>query len=205
MPAPGASVSDNKFPQLDTKAKRKKRYDSAVINNDGVYIHVAHLLNHSSGGSDGIFDALAAETHKYSAQKRILTACPLTSNYFHVMRVIDRQPGGRELKYKNILANSVDSRYLTSTDPSAAASRTAEGYSIQCDIDDEVCKKWSVKIGKQSPTLAESMAQLIEADPSIRNDLRYPDCLMLHPESEDDEDDEDMGPMGPPTKKRKVI
>ena len=106
MPAPGAAVSDNKFPEIDTETKRRKRYDSAVINNEGVFIHVAHILHHSTGGSDGIFDALAAETHKYSAQKRILTACPLTSDYFHVMRVIDRQPGGRELKYKNVLANT---------------------------------------------------------------------------------------------------
>ena len=209
MSGPGATVSDNKFPQLDTKAKRRKRYDSAVINNEGVYIHVAHLLNHSSGGSDGIFDALATETHKYSAEKRILTACPLTSDYFHVMRVIDRRPGGRELTYKNVLANSVDSRYLTSTLASAAASRTADGYSIQCDIDDEVCKKWSVKIGKPTQTLAESMAQLIDADPTIRDDIRYPDCLRYPDEDMEDEDmeDEDMQDMqdGPPNKKQKVV
>jgi hypothetical protein len=94
---------------------------------------------------------------------------------------------------------------LTSTLASAAASRTADGYSIQCDIDDEVCKKWSVKIGKPTQTLAESMAQLIDADPTIRDDIRYPDCLRYPDEDTEDEDmqDEDMED-GPPNKKQKV-
>ena len=202
MPSPGATVSDNKFPEVDTSKKRRKRYDSAVINGEGTFIHVAHILQHSTGGSDSVFETLAAETHKYSAQKRILTACPLTSDYFHVMRVIDRRPGGRELKYKNVLANSQESRYLTSTAPSASATRTADGYSIQCDIDDEVCRKWATKIGKPTQTLQQSMEHLFAQDPEIRDNVRYPDCLMMETNESDDESNEDDEP---PAKRQKVV
>lgn len=201
MPSPGATVSDNKFPEVDTSKKRGKRYDSAVINNEGTFIHVAHILHHSTDGSDSVFETLAAETHKYSAQKRILTACPISSEYFHVMRVIDRRAGGRELKYKNVLANSSESRYLTSTTPSASATRTADGYSIQCDIDDEVCRKWATKIGKPTQTLSESMGHLYASDPTIRDDIRYPDCLMMPEVDSGDESNEDEEP---PTKRQKV-
>lgn len=203
MPALGATITENKYPVLDTEAKRKKRYDSAVIANDAVYIHVAHLVKHSTGGSDSIYDILASETHKYSATKRIFTAFPLSSDYFHVMRVIDRRPGKRELKYKNILANTAESRYLTSTQPSAAASRTRDGYSIHCDIDDHVCQNWAVKIGKPTHTLSESMEKLCEADPSIRDDIRYPDCLQTLVDT-DDSESESEDSMEPPTKKQKV-
>jgi len=201
MPSPGATVSDNKFPELDTSKKRGKRYDSAVINNEGTFIHVAHILHHSTGGSDSVFETLAAETHKYSAQKRILTACPLSSEYFHVMRVIDRRAGGRELTYKNVLANSSESRYLTSTAPSASATRTADGYSIQCDIDEEVCRKWATKIGKATQTLSQSMEHLCASDPTIRDDIRYPDCLMMAEVDSGDESNEDEEP---PAKRQKV-
>ncbi len=201
MPSPGATVSDNKFPEIDTKTKRRKRYDSAVINNEGVFIHVAHIIHHSTGGSDSVFETLASETHKYSDTKRILTACPINSDYFHVMRVIDRHPGGRELKYKNVLANTDESRYLTSTAPSASATRTADGYSIQCDIDKEVCKKWAINIGKPTQTLSESMEHLYAQDSNIRDDVRYPECLMLTNQSDDEEDEEEE----PLAKRQKVV
>ena len=203
MPAPGATVAESKFPIIDTKARGRKKYDSAVINNEGVFIHVAHILQHSTAGSDSVFETLAAETHKYSAEKRILTACPLNSDYFHVMRVIERTPGGRELRYKNVLANTAESRYLTSTSSTASATRTADGYSIQCDIDDEVCRRWAIKIGKPTQTLQESMEHLFAQDPSIRADIYYPDCLVVQDEYEsDDESNEDEER---PAKKQKVV
>lgn len=203
MPAPGATVSESKFPVLDTKAKGRKKYDSAVINNEGVFIHVAHILQHSTAGSDSVFETLAAETHKYSSEKRILTACPLNSDYFHVMRVIERTSGGRELRYKNVLANTVESRYLTSTSSTASATRTADGYSIQCDIDDEVCRRWAIKIGKPTQTLQESMSYLYAQDTSIRDDIHYPNCLAVQDEYESDEESNEDDK--PPAKKQKVV
>ena len=203
MPAPGATVSESKFPVLDTKAKGRKKYDSAVINNEGVFIHVAHILQHSTAGSDSVFETLAAETHKYSSEKRILTACPLNSDYFHVMRVIERTSGGRELRYKNVLANTVESRYLTSTSSTASQTRTADGYSIRCDIDDEVCRRWAIKIGKPTQTLQESMSYLYAQDTSIRDDIHYPNCLAVQDEYESDEESNEDDE--PPAKKQKVV
>lgn len=203
MPAPGATVSESKFPVLDTKAKGRKKYDSAVINNEGVFIHVAHILQHSTAGSDSVFETLAAETHKYSSEKRILTACPLNSDYFHVMRIIERTSGGRELRYKNVLANTVESRYLTSTSSTASQTRTADGYSIRCDIDDEVCRRWAIKIGKPTQTLQESMSYLYAQDTSIRDDIHYPNCLVVQDEYESDEESNEDDE--PPAKKQKVV
>jgi hypothetical protein len=117
------------------------------------------------------------------------------------MRVIERRPGRGELKYKNVLANSEESRYLTSTAPSSSATRTADGYSIQCDIDEEVCRKWATKIGKATQTLSESMQHLCSSDPTIRDDIRYPDCLMMADVDSDDESNEDEEP---PTKRQKI-
>ena len=181
----GAQTHNDKFPIIDT-SKNKKKYDSCVINNEGVFIHVQHILNHASDSSDSVFATIEAETHKCSAHKRILTACPLSSSYFHVFRVIDRQPSGKELKYKNVLANSLASRHLTSTLAEDSASRTASGYSIHCDIDKHVADKWSLKIGKPTCTPIESVEEL--DDPSYN--VKYPDCLMTQEEEEEEEEEE---------------
>jgi len=118
------------------------------------------------------------------------------------MRVIERRPGGRELHYKNVLANTQESRYLTSTGSAASATRTADGYSIRQDIDDEVCRRWAIKIGKPTQTLRESMEHLYAQDTDIRDDIHYPDCLML----DDNLDDESNGDeYEPPAKKQKVV
>ena len=178
VPAVGADPTDSKFPVLDA-GKRRKKYDSCVINSEGTFVHVAHILNHACNGTDSVFDTLASETHKYSAHKRILTACPLSGQYFHVMRVIDRAPGGRGIQFKNVLANTEQSRYFTGTSNSACATRTAGTYSIVRDIDDEVALKWTAKIGKESQTPWESVEFLVAEDLDVRTDIRYPDCLML--------------------------
>lgn len=192
MPKVGEQVSDAKFPTIN-KEKGRKKYDSCVINNEGVFIHVAHILNHSSDGSDSVFDTLASETHKYSARKRLMTACPIDSRYFHVMRVIEREPRGKGIKFKNVLANTSKSRYLTGTSSSASATRTAGSYSITCDIDQEVATKWADIIGKETQTPWESVEYLEGEDLDIRSDVVYPDCLLLpgHNEPEAMEDDSD--------------
>lgn len=189
-PPLGEQHTDSKFPVLDT-SKRRKKYDSCVINSEGVFIHMAHILNHSSSGSDSVFDTLASETHKYSAHKRILTACPLTSRYFHVMRVIDRKPGGKGIQFKNVLANTEQSRYFTGTGTSASATRTAGTYSIQRDIDAEVAMKWADTIAKGTQTPWDSVDYLVQHDPEVRADIRYPDCLMLPSDAELDAGDSD--------------
>ena len=188
---PSAEMTDTKFPVVNPKIKRPRKYDSCVINGEGTFVHVAHILNHACNGSDSVYDTLAAETHKYSAHKRILTACPLSGKYFHVMRVIDRVPGGKGIKFKNVLANTQQSRYLTGTTSSASATRTAGAYHIERDIDDEVAYKWSLKTGKDTQTPWESVDYLVSEDPDVRDDVRYPDCLMLPADAEEDLDDDD--------------
>lgn len=191
-PKVGEQMSDSKFPVLDTE-KTSKKYDSCVITNEGTFIHMAHILNHASDSSDSVYDTLASETHKYSAHKRILTACPLNRDYFHVMRVIDRTPSGKGIEFKNVLANTPPSRYLTGTAGSASATRTAGTYYIQCDIDEEVARKWARKTGKETQVPWESVQYLAAHDPNIDGDFRYPDCLMLSDDIEmDDHSDIEM-------------
>jgi len=192
-PGPQDQPTNGKFPILVTdKRVKSRKYDSCVIGQDGVYIHVAHILNHSSDGTDSVFDTLASETHKYSAQKRILTACPIDPSYFHVMRVIERRPGGKGIEFKNVLANTEKSRYLTGTSASASVTRTAGTYSITRDIDQEVANKWAHKIGKQTQTPWESVEYLFDQDPCVRDDIRYPDCLIINDDSMDEDSDSDI-------------
>lgn len=184
---PGSQPSNNKLSVIDTRSKSTKHM-SCVNNQFGVFIHVAHLIAHSSSGSDNVFTTIEKESHKHSAEKRIMTACPLNSKSFHVLKVIERKPRGRELKYKNVLANSWISRFITGTKQNAIATRIHGGYTIDCDIDQHVVNKWSIKIGKQCLTPLESVQRLVAADPCQR--ISYPQDIL--DEQEDEEEDEEM-------------
>ena len=172
----GTTANKETFPIVDTK-KNTTMTQSCVVNNEGVFIHVSHLLAHKEANEDSVFRILSDETHKHSATKRLLTSCPI-ENYFHIFKVIDRTPGGEELKYKNILANSKTSRWITQTSEMDAETRTKDGYSITTDIDREVCGKWSTKIGKACYTPQEMMESVVEAEEYDRPEIVYPDQLL---------------------------
>ena len=174
----GTTANSDKFPIVDTrKGAAKSMKQSCVVTNEGVFIHVSHLLAHKEGSADSMFQILSNETHKHSDAKRIFTACPV-DNYFHIFRVIQRQPGGKELKYNNVLANSKISRWITQTSEMDAETRTRGGYSITTDIDREVCGKWSTKIGKACYTPKEMMLAVVEAEEYDRPEIVYPDQLL---------------------------
>ena len=186
MPGPASGLaSDNKFPVKD--GKRTKKYDSCVTN-DHVWIHVEHILNHASGCSDSVFDTITSISHKYSASKRLISACPLSSKWFHVLKVIDRKPSGKRLHYKNVLSNSKTSRILTNTSENAAASRTRDGYDISMDIDKHVAMKWSKATGKSTKTPTESVSDLFAEDPE-QYDIQYPEDL-IGEQIDDNEEEE---------------
>lgn len=197
--AVGSEPSNNTFPVINTKSAARK-YDSCVINNGEVFIHVAHLIAHSSDGLDSVFETVASETHKYSAEKRIMTACPLNSKSFYLFKVIERKPSGDELKYKNILANSAHSRFVTGTKDNATATRTKGDYDIPCDIDTHVANKWSVKIGKLCETPMESVRRLVDADHTQKK-INYPNDLIPSTKRQRNDDDELL----PQNKKTKNI
>jgi len=194
IPTPvGSQPSNNKLSVVDTRSRARK-YDSCVINNEGVFIHVAHLVAHSSGGTDSVYETVSSETHKHSDEKRIISASPLNSKWFHVFKVIERKPGGRELIYKNVLANSTTSRFITGTKENATATRTKGGYKIECDIDRHVADKWSIKIGKPCETPMQSVQRLVASDSNHR--IKYPEDLIGHrisSESEEEEEEEIVG------------
>jgi len=173
----GTSANKETFPIIDTK-KDTTMKQSCVVNNEGVFIHVSHLLAHKEANEDSVFRILADETHKHSDNKRLFTSCPIDNNYFHIFKVIDRTPGGKELKYKNVLANSKTSRWITQTSEMDAETRTKGGYSIITDIDREVCGKWSTKIGKHCYTPQEMMLAVVEAEEYDRPEIVYPDHLL---------------------------
>ena len=89
--------------------------------------------------------------------------------------MIERIPGGDELHYKNILANSEFSRFITSTKENATATRTRDGYTIESDIDQHVADKWSKKIGKPVFTPLDSILQQMENTPTPY--MTYPQGL----------------------------
>ena len=185
MPKPlGSQPSNNKLSVIDSRTKSRK-YDSCVFKDKEVYIHVSHLITHSCDGIDSVFETVASETHKHSAEKRIMSTCPFNSKWFHVFKVIERKPSGRELTYKNILANSLTSRFITGTKESAASTRIKGGYKIECDIDKYVADKWSIDIGKPCETPMESVHRLVAADPYPR--MKYPKDLIGHEEEEEEE------------------
>lgn len=196
----GSQAAANQFPEPDTN-KSRQQYLSAIVTNDGVYIHTSHVLAHSEDNSDSIFQTLANETHQYSAEKRMLTACPVSPEWFHVFRVIDRKPAGTALRYKNVLANSAISRWMTRTSEADAETRTRSGFTINKDIDLYVAEKWAGITGKATETPFESVQSIVDSELGEydRPDIYYPDCFHA-PEEEPvtgkrlHEDDEDTGP-----------
>ena len=167
----------NGFPIEDTTGA-SQFYQSCVSTQDGVFIHVSHLLAHKEDNADNMFQILRSETHQHSTNKRMLTACPYSSNHFHVFKVIDRSPGGGELKYDNILANSATSRWITETPDDAAASRTRDGYRIKYDIDTHVAKEWSKTIGKKTYTPQDTVDRIMAVDIAFRPEMTYPQTLV---------------------------
>ena len=144
---PGSTTNSNKFPMPDPSSPAHLQ-QSCIIDGDTVYIHVSHLLGHSSDNSDSVFEILQSETHAHSATKRMLTACPVSKKFFHVLKVIDRTPSGSVLNYHNILSNTDVSRWITGTSGAAAATRTKGGYKIDQDIDEYCSQKFERRLGK---------------------------------------------------------
>ena len=177
---PGSTTNPNKFP---TPAPNSPAHlqQSCIIDGDTVYIHVSHLVGHSSDNSDSVFEILQSETHAHSATKRILTACPVSKQFFHVLKVIDRTPSGSVLNYHNVLSNTAVSRWITGTSGAAAATRTQDGYKIDKDIDEYCSNKLESRIGKEVLTPPRVVERLIQAEVHedyIRPDIRYPDTLV---------------------------
>lgn len=180
------------FPIPKEKSKAST-IQSCIIGNDGVYVHVSHVIAHSQQNSDSVFDILASETHRYSSHKRMITACTQGPKWFHVLKVIDRKPGGKELHYKNVLANTATSRWITQTNPAESFTRTRDGYTIEKDIDVEVAEKWGIITGKDVQTPQETMESVLAAEKFeayTRPDIRYPYTLIKESGSFDDIDDD---------------
>lgn len=168
----GTSTPEDNFPIV--KKSNKSIKQSCVVTNEGVFIHVAHVLAHKEDSSDNVFQILASESHKHSDRKRMITACPLDSSWFHVFRVIDRTPRGKGLHYKNVLANTRTSRWITGTGSSSSQTRTMDGYSINEDIDTHVAKKWARIIGKQTQTPEQMVETVIDEEDYDRPMISYP-------------------------------
>lgn len=123
--------------------------------------------------------------------------------------MIERQPGGDQLDYKNVLANSSISRWITQTSDIDAETRTRGGYSITTDIDAEVCGKMTTKVGKACYTPLEMMESVVEAELDemyMRPEINYPSSLVkTKKRARDDSDsDEDVGPQGTQKKTKTV-
>ena len=194
----GTQADSNQFPEPNT-SKSMQQYLSAIVTNDGVYIHTSHILAHTEDNSDSIFQILADETHQYSAQKRMLTACPVNAKWFHVFRVIDREPAGTALRYKNVLANTSISRWMTRTSEADAETRTRSGFTINKDIDTYVAEKWSLITGKVTETPQESIENILDHEEGEydRPDIYYPDCFEPPEETTTGKrlhDDDEQGP-----------
>ena len=176
----GGTANQNPFPVEDTNSKAQPK-QSAFISPEGVFIHVAHVLGHCSDHSDSVFDILASETHANSDSKRILTAVPFSKKCFHVFKVIEREPSGRELYYENVLANSDVSRWITQTSEEASVSRTKKGYGINRDIDLECASKVSTLLGKSAVgplAIIERIVSAEENEEYVRPPINYPSDLL---------------------------
>tara|TARA_B110000093_G_scaffold151219_1_gene165551 strand:- start:539 stop:1264 length:726 start_codon:yes stop_codon:yes gene_type:complete len=136
---PGSQPSNNKLSVIDPKKSRARKYDSCVINNEGVFIHVAQLSANNSDVYHSIFNILSSFTYASSVPKRILTACPNSveeddedDDPIEVdtidlrFCVIERKPDGREL-----CVESVRGRYI-----------------LRRDIDHHIAEKRSLEVGK---------------------------------------------------------
>lgn len=177
---PGSTASTSQFPVTESNSTTHAQ-QSCIIDGDVVYIHVSHVIGHSSDSSDSVFEILQSETHAHSASKRILTACPVSKQFFHVLKVIDRTPSGAVLNYHNVLSNTEVSRWITGTSGAAAATRTQGGYKIDKDIDEYCSNKLEQRIGKEVLTPQQVIERLIQAEVQedyIRPDIRYPDTLV---------------------------
>ena len=163
----------NKFPEMKRTGAPQK-HQSCIITHEGTFVHVSHVLNHAGDDSDSVWSVLLQETHANSACKRILTAFPYNEQWYHVFKVIERAPGGQPIKYENVLWNTKESRLITGTDESAAASRKQDGFSINEDIDNYVAQKWSKILGKFVPSPAE-VAQRVEQHSTHHHYMKYPD------------------------------
>lgn len=174
----GSQMPQNKYPSPDT-SKNQRQYQSCYITSEGVFVHMQHIISHREDSSDSIFQILNNETHINSDTKRILTACPVHNESFHVMRVIERKNEGEELTYHNVLANTDMSRYITQTPAASSMSRTMDGYNIPKDIDTWVGEKWSGVIGKPTLTPAQTIERILDEEilTNQRPDFRYPESI----------------------------
>ncbi len=170
----GSQAAEDKYP-IETGTARD--FTSCVITGEGVYIHMKHIMSHREDSSDSIYQILANETHSNTEAKRIITACPINNKSFHIMKVIKRKPGGQQLKYHNVLANSNISRWITQTPEAASMTRTMDGYSIDKDIDLYVATNWGIKIGKKERTFTPM--QIVEN--SLENEFGVDRPLFSYP------------------------
>jgi hypothetical protein len=161
-----------------------------------------HILTHACDSSDSVFDTLAAETHAYSDNKRLITATLLGPKWYHAFKVIERTAGGKGLDYHNVLWNTSTSRWITQTPEETANTRKSSGYSIDCDIDEHVAKRLSKRIGKSVDTPTETMQKCIGAETYARPPIQYPNTFVkemaMRKKRMRDSSDDDAAP---PTKK----
>lgn len=166
----------NEYPELKQSGAPQK-HQSCIITHEGTFIHVSHVLNHAGDDSDSVWSALLQETHANSDDKRLLTAFPYSEKWYHIFKIIERQPGGAAIKYDNVLWNTPESRWMTGTEESAAASRKQDGFSINQDIDTYVAHKWSSILGKFVPSPKESVQRVLQAAANGRY-MTYPDTYV---------------------------
>ena len=170
---PGENTTDDNYP-LPNESGSDRQNTSCISNHDGVFIHMHHIVTHAADINDSVFNTLDEETHAYSDDKRIITATPLSSKWYHAFKVIERSAGGKGLHYHNVLWNTSTSRWITQTNEEHADTRTNEGYSITCDIDEHVAEHWGRRIGKQSFTPKQIIQKCVEAEEYDRPQINYP-------------------------------
>lgn len=199
--SPGADVATDNYP-VPNDSGSERQHTSCIITHEGVFIHMHHILAHASDSSDSVYDTLAAETHAYSNDKRLITATLLGPKWYHAFKVIERTAGGKGLEYHNVLWNTSTSRWITQTDEETANTRKSAGYSIDCDIDEHVAKRLSKRIGKAVDTPVETMQKCIDAENYPRPPIQYPNTFVkemaMRKKRMRDSSDDDAAP---PTKK----
>ena len=174
--APGTDTTEDNYP-IANESGSDRQHTSCIANNDGVFIHMHHIVTHATDINDSVFNTLNEETHAFSDQKRIITATPLSSKWYHVFKVIDRKAAGNGLHYHNVLWNTSTSRWITQTNEDEAETRTNEGYSIKNDIDSHIAEQWSRKIGKLTYTPTQIIKRCVAAEEEEeydRPEIDYP-------------------------------